>query len=135
MRLGSLDLSRVVPDVLTAASIRNDCARLDEPAREYAALAALGVCVRGPDDWPTPRPVEAWTSYGRRVRAYLELQGAPLADALTAGWSAAQALSLQSEVDERRVEELRDFFGLRPVGASSTDSDSGADTSAAPSMG
>jgi len=133
MRLGTLELTRIVPDVLSAASVRNDCARLDEPAREYSALAALAISTAGPADWPTPQPLESWTSFGRRVRSYLILQGAPISEALTAGWMAAQALSRQCEVSDARVEELRDFFGLTPP--SSTGSDSGPDTRGAPSEG
>jgi len=133
MRLGPLDLSRVVPDVLTAASIRNDATRLDDPAREYVALAALGVSVAGPKDWPKPQPLESWTSYGSRVHGYLLLQSVPIHEALTLGWMAAQACSQACSVDDRRVEEMRDFFGLtRP---SSTASDSEPDTKEAPSEG
>lgn len=117
MRLGTLELSRREVDDFTAATLLRAYRGSTEPDRSLVLLAALGICVHGPADWPTMRPGIDYAGHGGMVRAYLIARGAPLKGALAAGYMAVEAIARQPGVTDAEVEEYADFFGVTLAGS------------------
>lgn len=126
-----MELTRVDPGVFTCASLYRAAQDAEQPARSYVLLAALGLCCRGPADWPSRRDGQTYSQYGEAILGYLTAQRAPLAEALLAGALAVRACGESMVLQDQIVDEYADFFGVT-VG-SSTSPGCATDTEETPS--
>lgn len=131
MLLGTLTLTRREVDTFTRATLLRAYNSSTEPARSLCLLAALGLSVQGPPDWPTMRAGLDYAGYGSLVRAYLTIRAVDMRSALALGMMAVAAVSREPGITDAEAEEYAAFFGIAPTGAA--DAPSPSDTKDPPS--
>lgn len=127
MKLGSVEIKRRQVSTGDAITLRAGFEQAEQPQRSWVAVSALVLSTEG-SGWPQRQASMSWAEFGRQALALLvTLTGAPEDDIIWTAYRAIEALPSPC-VQEARVSEIRDFFGLP---TSSPASDSGTDTAEA----
>ena len=132
MQLGPLTFALRRVDPFDAVSLVRARDSADEPEKSYCDLAALAMSTTCPG-MPDRQPGQSYPAYGRDIRGWLTIKGAPVGQATMAGFQASRRLAREMEVQPEEVASHANFFGNAPL--SSTDADSPAGTKGPPSEG
>ena len=123
MRLGNLDLKLRKPDEFVRASLLRAYRNSTEPDRSLVVLAALGLHVHGPPDWPTMRPGLDYAGYGDLLRDYLSARRIEHRRGLLLGIRAIEAITQEPEtITDEEARAYADFFGVPRDGSQEPDS-------------
>jgi hypothetical protein len=121
MRLGSIDITRRAVSNGDALMLRAGFEQSEQPQRSWVAVAALVISTDGPG-WPARQASMSWAEYGRQSLVILtSLTGATEEEIIWTAYRAIEALPSPC-VQEARVSEIRDFFGLPPISSLGSDS-------------
>jgi len=133
LKLGNLELKRQSPDEFTRATLlRGYSDTTGEPDKSFYLLAAVGLHLHGPPDWPTMRAGLDYVGYGQLMRQYFAARRIDLRHVLSL--ATVIIASIRREPDTLTEEEFKayaDFFGVALSG--DTDASSPEDTRDQPS--
>ncbi len=133
LAIGKLKLTRAAVDEFTADTLLSAYQQTAQPGEGFIELAAVGLYLTGPADWPSMRPGLDYVAYGRLMHAYLSARDISTTRCRTIGRMAIERYARDRGSMADEMKEAADFFGV--ILSGSTDAGSPESTPETPSEG